>query len=487
MDGAMPSVGQGWQVGLSTAWLEWLVLVTGRELMLFASVGILLIGLDDLLLDALWLATRGHRREHVADAPPMQGRIAVFIPAWDEAATLPATLHRTLAAWDGEDFRLYVGCYPNDAATIFAISPLVARDARLRLVIGEKDGPTTKGDNLNRLWAALCADERAEAMRFAAVVLHDAEDYVHRHELALYRQHLVHSAMVQIPVVPIIDRRARWVGGHYADEFAEAHGKDLMVRSRLGLPLPSAGVGCALTRNTLALLAIERGGQPFRDDSLTEDYEMGMVIGAYGLGARFVDAVDRAGERIVSRGAFPGRADAAVRQKSRWIAGIALAGWDHLGWPGSRLGDSRRSAGRDLLARWMLWRDRRAPLAALILLTAYTALFITAAGLAGHVMLGWRAVEPSLAMQWLLALNALLLCWRMGMRVHFAARDHGWREGLFALPRAFVANVIAMLAARRAVLLYWRILQSGEVIWDKTDHSEADAAVADALVRVPTR
>lgn len=483
----MPSAGQGWQVGLSTAWLEWLVLVAGRELMLFASVGILLIGLDDLFLDALWLATRGHRRNEATDAPPIEGCIAIFLPAWDEAAALPATLRRILAAWEGEDFRLYVGCYPNDSATIFAISPLVARDVRLRLVISEKEGPTTKGDNLNQLWAALCADERAEAARFAAVVLHDAEDHVHRHELALYRQHLADNAMVQIPVMPIVNRRARWVGGHYADEFAEAHGKDLVVRSRLGLPLPSAGVGCALTRNALALLAIERGGQPFRDDSLTEDYEMGMVIGAYGLGALFVDAVDRAGQRIVSRGAFPGRADAAVRQKSRWIAGIALAGWDHLGWPGSRLRDAQRSAGRDLLARWMLWRDRRAPLAALILLAAYVSLFLVAAGLAGQFALGWEAIAPGVTLQWLLALNLLLLGWRMTLRVHFTARHHGWREGMFAVPRAFVANIIAMLAARRAVLLYWRILQSGEVIWDKTDHSEADDAVAEAPVRAPVR
>lgn len=483
----MPSVGRGWQVELSTGWLEWLVLGAGCELMLFASVGILLIGLDDLLLDALWLATRGQRRGETASAPPIEGRIAIFVPAWDEAAALPAMLCRTLAAWDGEDFRLYVGCYPNDTATIYAVSQLVARDARLRLVIGESEGPTTKGDNLNRLWAALCADERVEARRFAAIVLHDAEDHVHRHELALYRQHLAHNAMVQIPVVPIIDRRARWIGGHYADEFAEAHGKDMPVRSRLGLPLPSAGVGCALTRSALALLAMERGGCPFSSDSLTEDYEIGMVIGAYGLGARFVDAADPAGDRIVSRGAFPGRIDAAVRQKSRWIAGIAMAGWDHLGWPGCRLGHEQRSTGRDLLARWMLWRDRRAPLAALILLAAYAGLILVAAGVAGQLLLGWNAIEPGPTLQWLLVVNALLLGWRMALRIHFTARLHGWREASFAVPRAFVANIIAMLAARRSVLLYWRILRSGEVVWDKTDHSETGLAVADAPVRVAMR
>src|SRR5690606_13825569 len=261
--------------------------------------------LDDLLFDALWLATRRRDAPPVPDTPPIDGRVAVFVPAWDEADVLPAMLHRTLAAWQGEDFRLYVGCYPNDAATLFAVSPLVARDRRLRLVIGDREGPTTKGDNLNRLWAALGEDERAEGIRFAAVVLHDAEDHVHPDELALYRRCLGECAMVQIPVVPMIKRAERWVGGHYADEFAEAHGKEMVVRSRLGLPLPSAGVGCALTRSALALLAIERGGEPFCCDSLTEDYEIGMLIGAYGLGTRFVDTAGPAGGRIVSRGAFP--------------------------------------------------------------------------------------------------------------------------------------------------------------------------------------
>ena len=139
--------------------------------------------------------------------------------------------------------RIYIGCCPNNAATLFAISPLVASDQRLRLVANERDGPTTTGDNLSRMWAALGADERAEGLRFATIVLHDAEDHVHAGEIALYRRHLNDAAMVQIPVVLIIARGARWTGGHYGDEFAEAHGKEMVVRSLLGIPLPSAGVG----------------------------------------------------------------------------------------------------------------------------------------------------------------------------------------------------------------------------------------------------
>src|SRR3546814_11224028 len=120
--------------------------------MLFASVGILLIGLDDLLFDALWLPTRRRDPAPIPSAPPIDGRFAVFVPAWDEAEVLPAMLHRTLTAWQGEDVRLYVGCYPNDAAKLFAVSPLVARDRLLRLVIGGRAGPTTKGRKVNRLW-----------------------------------------------------------------------------------------------------------------------------------------------------------------------------------------------------------------------------------------------------------------------------------------------------------------------------------------------
>ncbi len=466
---------------LSTAWLEWLVLGAGHELMLFASVGILLIGLDDLFFDAVWLGTRSESRAVAADPPPVVGTLAVFIPAWDEHRIIAAMLRRSLAAWAGEDIRIYVGCYPNDAATLFAVSSLMAEDDRLRLVVNERDGPTTKGDNLNRMWAALGEDERAERRRFAAIILHDAEDHVHPGEIALYRRHLGENAMVQIPVVPIIARGARWIGGHYGDEFAEAHGKEMVVRSRLGMPLPSAGVGCALTRHTLAVLAIDRGGNPFRCNSLTEDYELGMVIGAYGLRARFVDTLGPQGDRVVSRGAFPNRAEAAVRQKARWIAGIALAGWDHLGWPGARHSALAGQPGRLWLARWMLWRDRRGPVAALILLAAYAGLMLTALGWAGQALLGWSPVVIGDTMRLLLALNGVMLVWRLAMRGLFAGRCYGWHEAAWALPRAFVGNVMAILAARRAMTIYWRMLRSGDVVWDKTEHSESDM-VADGNV-----
>ena len=72
----------------STAWLGWLVQSAGHELMLFASVGILLFGLDDLLFDALWFGAGRTRRGAVRGRDPVSGTVAVFVPAWREAAVL---------------------------------------------------------------------------------------------------------------------------------------------------------------------------------------------------------------------------------------------------------------------------------------------------------------------------------------------------------------------------------------------------------------
>jgi adsorption protein B len=67
----------------------------------------------------------------------------------------------------------------------------------------------------------------------------------------------------------------------------------------------------------------------------------------------------------------------------------------------------------------------------------------------------------------LLAVNFGLLAWRALMRASFTASAYGLREGLMSIPRLVVGNVIAMLAAARAVSLH---LGGGATRWDKTRH-----------------
>jgi adsorption protein B len=145
----------------------------------------------------------------------------------------------------------------------------------------------------------------------------------------------------------------------------------------------------------------------------------------------------------------------AVRQKARWLGGIALAGWDRLGWDGG-IGE-----------RWMRMRDRRGPLAALLLLAAYAgALLWSQLWLAEALGAPIHArIDPALST--LLAVNGALLGWRILMRAWFTASAYGWYEGLLSVPRLVVGNVIAMLAAARAVSLH---LAGGATKWDKTRH-----------------
>lgn len=63
------------------------------------------------------------------------------------------------------------------------------------------------------------------------------------------------------------------------------------------------------------------------------------------------------------------------------------------------------------------------------------------------------------------------------MRAVFTGRVYGFREGLRAVPRAIVANLINALAASRAVSRYRQALISGEALrWDKTEHRTPDSS-----------
>jgi adsorption protein B len=120
------------------------------------------------------------------------------------------------------------------------------------------------------------------------VVLHDAEDLVHPQELKLFSRLIGRAGVIQLPVVPLVDPASPWIGGHYCDEFAESHGKELVVREAVGASIPLAGVGCAIERGALGRLADQEGGRPFAGGSMTEDYEMGLRLGALGERTVFV-------------------------------------------------------------------------------------------------------------------------------------------------------------------------------------------------------
>jgi adsorption protein B len=153
-------------VGAQLAPLEWLAFVQ-YELLLFAAVFFLIGAIDEIAVDVawLWLRLTGRARSFRIDrkkarARALLGPAAVLIPVWQEDQVIEFTVAHALAAWPQADLRLYVGCYPNDPDTLEAVMRGAGSDPRIRAVLLEHEGPTTKADCLNRLYAALEEDER---------------------------------------------------------------------------------------------------------------------------------------------------------------------------------------------------------------------------------------------------------------------------------------------------------------------------------------
>ena len=436
-----------------------------RELMVFAAVGFLLGGVDDLLVDLLWLAGRMRARfapdPRLADLPPAPPlRFAIFVAVWREAGVIGPMLREALRAIDHPDYRLYVGTYPNDVETIAEVRTVAAADTRVRLVTGTTPGPTTKGANLNVLWRALLAEETASGRVTDVVVIHDAEDVIHPDELTVHEAALATADVSQLPVVPLIDDstlHAQLVSGVYADEFAASHRVTLPVRVAVGAGLPLAGVGCAI--RTAALRRSDER-EPFEAISLTEDYEQGLQLAASGCRARFMRVRAADGVLIATRAYFPASFAASTSQKARWMTGIALAGWDRIGW------------GRPLALaeHWMRARDRRAPLATLVTAAGYLAFVLASLSLLLHAALGSRAPGVAPLTLWLLRIDGVLLAWRIAARVIHTHASYGVEEALWSLPRMLVGNAVSAVAICRALARYLRVLRGGAQRWEKTEH-----------------
>lgn len=432
--------------------------VVARESALFAATGFLIGGLDDLCADLLYLMVA--RRSIPPVKSPVSRRFALLVPAWDESAVIAPMLIATLSRIASHDVRIYVGAYPNDPATIKAVTEVAAADPRVRLTIGEQPGPTTKGANLNNMWRALQADEAADDWFADTIVLHNAEDVIDPQEFAVFERFLTDFDYVQLPVRPLIPRNSRWVSAHYSDEFAEVHYRSLALRQRLGVGLPLAGVGCAIRRGAIDRVSATRGGEPFDPTSLTEDYELGLALAATGARGCFARVRDDDGRPVAVRAYFPSTLNAAVRQKARWMNGIALMGWDRLGWRGSG----------GIAGIWMRMRDRRAPLAMLVLAVGWFAMFAGSVSALLHVATGLPVAESNVWLDTLLLANSALLLWRLAMRGGTTGVAYGWREGVRAIPRFMVANLIGLFAARRAVIAYAKSLRGAPPQWDKTAH-----------------
>jgi bacteriophage N4 adsorption protein B len=426
------------------------------------ALWILLSGLDDLFITVVYAATRRRPFPWPAGADlerTPERRIAILVPLWHEHRVIGRMLEHNLSVIRYSNYDIFVGAYPNDELTVRVVSEIAAQNPRVHLAVCPHDGPTSKGDCLNWIYRRLEDFEEQEAVRFEVVMTHDAEDLIHPESLRIINWFSRGYDMVQIPVLPLRTPAREWTHGLYCDEFAEYQLKDIRVRQVLGGFLPSNGVGTGFGREALERLALTRGGRIFDPDCLTEDYENGFRLHAMGGRQIFVPVRIEPGGPIATREYFPRNFRAAMRQRSRWVTGIALQGWQNHGW---------RAPWRQI---YWLWRDRKG-LAGNLLSPVSNFLYL-------YLVASYAARDPAARTGlhlpvWLLRLcttTMILSALQTGLRMGFCARLYGWRMAALAPLRIFWGNTVNGVATMAALRQFIGArLRNRTPAWRKTDH-----------------
>jgi len=415
----------------------------------------LLSGLDDLFITLVYLLP-GRKRF----VWPLKGdldrtaerRIAILVPLWNEYSVIGRMLERNVAVVQYSNYDIFVGVYANDDRTARAVSEVASRHPRVHLVRHRHNGPTSKGDCLNAIYWAIQQYEAAHGVRFELIMTHDAEDLIHPESLRLINWYSREYAMVQVPVLPLPTGVGEFTHGVYCDEFAEYQTKDIPVRQRLGGFLPANGVGTGFAREALDRLAAQRNGVMFNPECLTEDYETGFRLHALGYRQLFVPLRFGEPDLAATREYFPRRWRAAVRQRSRWVGGIVLQGWQHFGW---RV---------PLRQKYWLWRDRKGLLSNLITPLA-NGLFLS--GLIA-LFTGWDAVLrlAGFLPKWVFRVglvNVAIANVQLVVRMCCAARIYGAKLAWAAPLRIFWGNMMNCTATFKALVQFFHA-------WLKTDH-----------------
>ncbi|WP_285415764.1 cyclic di-3',5'-guanylate-activated glycosyltransferase NrfB [Pseudomonas sp. efr-133-TYG-5] len=477
---------------MSLGWVDFFayVLFGLKYVAIALALLMFILGLDDLFIDLVYWTRKFIRRWRIyekfkrADEQRLysiaEKPLAIMVPAWNEVGVVGEMARLAASSIDYENYQIFVGTYPNDADTQADVDAVCQHYPNVHKVVCARPGPTSKADCLNNIIDAILRFESEARIEFAGFILHDAEDVISPMELRLFNYLLPNKDLIQIPVYPYAPEWKGFTAGHYVDEFAENHGKDVIVREALTGQVPSAGVGTCFSRRAISALLEDGDGIAFDVQSLTEDYDIGFRLKQKGMKCIFarysvsdpklaleqpwVFGMNREFSQVICvREHFPRDLQHAIRQKSRWIVGIVFQGTKNLGW--SRKG----------LLNYFLWRDRRG-LIAYLLSFLVNLLFLVLLVMWAVTVISpdsWRypsILADSSLLSVLLWLNGLMLLNRLFQRGWFVTRYYGLTEGLLSAPRMMWSNFVNFFANLRALRQVMEMGDSRRVAWDKTTH-----------------
>ena len=431
------------------------------------SVLLVISGIDDVLVDLLYWFNRFKYRRNLPDLDDVnranENAVALVICAWREYKVIGRTLTYALSKMKYSNYQIFVGVYPNDTKTLEVVKRIAQKNNKIVICVNSHDGPTTKADNLNNVYNSLKRFESDNNRHFDIVLIHDSEDFIHPLSLKLFNYIIMYQGVdaVQIPVVPIKDDRGKFIHRTYCDAFAEVHSKDLIVRQALKVFIPFAGTGMAFKRDIFTNLE-HSYTRVFNEANLTEDYELGLRLSKLGYKTAYVNLLaDRfnSNTRIATGEYFPNSFWAAVRQRSRWTAGICFQNWKVHKWAGS------------FRTKYFLMRDRKTIFSNFMVLLSNIVFALFLFYLLGFSMgidFLESVVEQNSALWVFLWICFVFMMWRLLHRFIFTYNWYGFRYAVFSLIRINFDNLINFFATFRALRVF--MTMKNKVVWESTEH-----------------
>ena len=200
----------------------------------------------------------------------------------------------------------------------------------------------------------------------------------------------------------------------------------------------------------------------FNDVNLTEDYELGMRFYQLGLKTGFFNVKldgDKNSTRVATAEFFPNKFWPAVKQRSRWIAGICLQNWKAHKWDGN------------LTTKYFLFRDRKP-------LLSFWSTFLSNMLLVYflYIALGYvfnfdntlisGSISPVLA--YLMTFNLVFMVSKAVHRFIFTSGWYGPAYGFASIFRLAIDSFINFFAIIRSISVYRKTKH--KVVWDATTH-----------------
>lgn len=436
-------------------------------LLWICSVLLVVSGVDDILVDLLYWFNRLRYKRNLPKMSEItqtdEHVIALIICCWKEYKVIGRTLTYALSKMKYSNYQLFVGVYPNDTKTLEVVKRIAQKNNRVVICVNAHDGPTTKADNLNNVYNSINKFESDNKKHFDIILIHDSEDFIHPLSLKLFNYILMNQGIdaVQIPVVPIKDDRGKFIHRTYCDAFAEVHSKDLIVRQALKVFIPFAGTGMAFKRDIFKTLE-KNYSQVFNENNLTEDYELGLRLFKLGYKTAYVNLLvdkNNSNSRIATGEYFPNSFWGAVKQRSRWTAGICFQNWKMHKWTGP------------LKTKYFLLRDRKTIFSNFMVLLSNLVFALFLFYLLGF-SLGMSylesVVEENSALYVFLWVCFFFMSWRLLHRFLFTYNWYGFRYALFSLIRINFDNLINFFATFRALKVF--MTMKNKVVWESTEH-----------------